>query len=161
MTNFTYLSHSPSETLKIAKHIASNLQKGHVIILTGELGAGKTKFTEGVLSYYGLENEISSPTFTIVNEYHKKDVSLFHFDVYRLEDSEEFLAIGGEEYFEKGICFLEWGETILDVLPSTYLQIHFEKDPCNETIRILNFHAIGKQYETLLNQISQMEGDLF
>ena len=66
----------------------------------GDLGAGKTKFTEGFLSFWGLENEISSPTFTIVNEYKNKDINIYHFDVYRLEDVDEFYAIGGEEYFK-------------------------------------------------------------
>ena len=72
--------------------------------MSGELGSGKTKFTEGFLSYWNLEEEISSPTFTIVNEYHKNNASIYHFDVYRLEDLDEFYAIGGNEYFDKGIC---------------------------------------------------------
>lgn len=83
------------------KKIASNLKKGDILVLSGNLGAGKTKFTEGILSYFGLQNEISSPTFTIVNEYETEKFPLFHFDVYRLEDVDEFSAIGGEEYFDK------------------------------------------------------------
>ena len=81
----------------------------------GDLGAGKTKFTEGILKYFGKENEISSPTFTIVNEYNNDKLNIYHFDVYRLENEDEFYAIGGEEYFEKGICLIEWGEKILDI----------------------------------------------
>ena len=92
------------------------------------MGAGKTKFTEGFLSYFELENEISSPTFTIVNEYCKNDINIYHFDVYRLEDSSEFYEIGGEEYFEKGICLIEWGELIKDALPKDYLEITFSKN---------------------------------
>jgi len=65
------------------------------------LGSGKTKFTEGFLSFFELQDEISSPTFTIVNEYYKNDTNIYHFDVYRLEDLDEFYAIGGPEYFEK------------------------------------------------------------
>ena len=90
--------------------------------MSGELGCGKTKFTEGVLKYFGLENEISSPTFTIVNEYHKDSVTIYHFDVYRLSDVEEFYAIGGEEYFSNGICIIEWGEIIKEALPKDYLK---------------------------------------
>ena len=101
-------------------------------------GCGKTKFTQGVLSYFGLENEISSPTFTIVNEYHKDDINIYHFDVYRLEDTDEFYAMGGEEYFENGICLIEWGELIEDILPKNYIHITFSKDSHNEDIRILN-----------------------
>lgn len=90
-------------------------------------GCGKTKFTQGILSYFGLENEISSPTFTIVNEYHKDDISIYHFDVYRLEDTDEFYAMGGEDYFENGICIIEWGEQIEEILPKGYTKITFHK----------------------------------
>lgn len=90
------------------------------------------------MSYFGLENEISSPTFTIVNEYNKNGINIYHFDVYRLTDSSEFYAIGGDEYFEKGICLIEWGELIQDALPKNYIHITFEKDETNEDKRILN-----------------------
>ena len=101
-------------------------------------GCGKTKFTEGVLSYFGLQQEISSPTFTIVNEYHKDKISIFHFDVYRLEDVDEFYAMGGEEYFEKGICIIEWGEKIKELLPKGYIKINFSKLEENENYRKIN-----------------------
>ncbi|MBR6505194.1 MAG: tRNA (adenosine(37)-N6)-threonylcarbamoyltransferase complex ATPase subunit type 1 TsaE [Clostridia bacterium] len=97
---YKFLIKNENETLAFAKKFATKLNKGDIIILTGDLGAGKTKFTEGFLSYYGLEKEISSPTFTIVNEYFKKDTNIYHFDVYRLEDLDEFYAIGGDEYFD-------------------------------------------------------------
>ena len=117
MNKYILNSNSENETKEFAKKFASKLNKGDVIVLSGDLGSGKTKFTEGFLSFFGLENEISSPTFTIVNEYHKDNINIYHFDVYRLEDSSEFYAIGGEEYFEKGICIIEWGELIEDALP--------------------------------------------
>ena len=94
MKNFKYISHSENDTMNFAKKLASKLKVGDVVVLSGELGAGKTKFTEGFLSYFGLEKEISSPTFTIVNEYKNKDINIYHFDVYRLEDVDEFYAIG-------------------------------------------------------------------
>ena len=78
---------------------------------------------QGVLKHFELENEISSPTFTIVNEYNGKDINIYHFDVYRLEDSSEFYAMGGEEYFSKGICLIEWGELIETILPKPYTKI--------------------------------------
>ena len=93
--------------------------------MSGDLGSGKTKFTEGFLSYWKLEDEISSPTFTIVNEYTKKDINVYHFDVYRLEDLDEFYAIGGTEYFDKGICIIEWGELLESILPK-YIKINLE-----------------------------------
>ena len=112
MKSINIKSTSSNQTMNIAKIFAKHLTKGDTIVLTGELGSGKTKFTEGFLSYFGLEEEISSPTFNIVNEYSSNEVNIYHFDVYRLSDTEEFYAIGGEEYFEKGICLIEWGELI-------------------------------------------------
>ena len=142
-----------AETLKFGKKLASLLKRGDTIILTGDLGSGKTKLTEGILSFFGLENEISSPTFTIVNEYKKENINIYHFDVYRLSDSSEFYAIGGEEYFENGICIIEWGELIEDALPSDYIHIDFEKNDSNENIRILNITSHGTKYDNLLNII--------
>ncbi|MBQ3414034.1 MAG: tRNA (adenosine(37)-N6)-threonylcarbamoyltransferase complex ATPase subunit type 1 TsaE [Clostridia bacterium] len=137
MKAYTYTSNSEYETLTFAKDFARTLKVGDVIVLSGDLGAGKTKFTEGILSYFGLDSEISSPTFTIVNEYKNNDISIFHFDVYRLEDVDEFYAIGGEEYFEKGICIIEWGEIIKDALPKEYIQINFLKDSIDENKRLI------------------------
>ena len=155
MNNIKINSDSSIDTINIAKKIASTLNKGDLIILTGELGAGKTKFTEGFLSFYGIQNEISSPTFNIVNEYTSNNINIYHFDVYRLEDSDEFYAIGGEEYFEKGICLIEWGEIIKDILPAKYLEIRIEKDANYENKRILNFIAHGEKYEQILQKIKE------
>ena len=105
------------------------------------------------MTYYGLEDEISSPTFTIVNEYIKDDIKIFHFDVYRLEDSSEFYAIGGEEYFENGICIIEWGEIIQDALPKDYIHIQFERNDNDENTRILNLTSYGEKYDELLNKL--------
>lgn len=147
---YNFISKSESDTIKFAKDLASKLKTSDVIVLTGELGSGKTKFTQGFLEYYGLEKEISSPTFTIVNEYNASNgQNIYHFDVYRLSDSEEFYAIGGEEYFENGICIIEWGEIIKDALPKDYIHITFEKDETNENYRILHITSIGNKYKDL------------
>ena len=106
-------------------------------------GSGKTKFVQGIVKYFGLENEISSPTFTIVNEYTSSNINIYHFDVYRLEDSDEFYAIGGEEYFEKGICLIEWGEKIRSILPKPYTEIVFDKDLDNPDYRKLTINTIS------------------
>ena len=143
MESYKFISKNEKDTKNFAQKLAKNLVPGNIVVLTGELGSGKTKFVEGFLSYFGLENEISSPTFTIVNEYKKNDISIYHFDVYRLEDSSEFYEIGGEEYFENGICLIEWGELICDALPKDYIQITFEKDENNENIRFLNVISFG------------------
>lgn len=131
------ITYSEEETKKVAKEIASETGKNGVIILNGELGAGKTKFTEGFLSYFGLEKEIMSPTFTIVNEYKNQNATIYHFDVYRLLDIDEFYAIGGEEYFSKGICIIEWGDIIKDALPEHYMTVTICKDDSSTEKRIL------------------------
>lgn len=123
---------------------------GDIIVLTGELGSGKTKFTEGFLSYFNLDKEISSPTFTIVNEYKNSNISIFHFDVYRLEDVDEFYAIGGDEYFNSGISIIEWGELIKDALPKDYIEIVFHKDDNDENLRILDIYLHGNKYENII-----------
>ena len=138
------ISNSEEETKLIGRKFAKDLKKGDVIVLTGDLGSGKTKFTEGILQFFGLENEISSPTFNIVNEYVNRDVNVYHFDVYRLEDEDEFYAIGGEEYFEKGICLIEWGEMIESALPNKYIQISFSRNLEDENVREIVIEEINK-----------------
>ena len=130
------ISNSENETKLIGKKFAERLKKGDVVVLTGDLGSGKTKFTEGVLQYFELNNEISSPTFTIVNEYANEKETIYHFDVYRLEDEDEFYAIGGEEYFQKGICLIEWGEMIEKALPNKYIHISFSRNLDRREIKI-------------------------
>lgn len=132
-----FISNNEKETQLIGRKIASKLNKGDIVILSGDLGSGKTKFTEGFLSFFGLEDEISSPTFTIVNEYSKNDTNIYHFDVYRLEDIDEFYSIGGTEYFENGICLIEWGEIIEPIL-SKYIKINIIKDENNLEKRYIN-----------------------
>ena len=151
MKNYIYNSKSENDTKKLAIKIASMLKKGDLIVLCGDLGSGKTKFTEGFLTYFGLENEISSPTFTIVNEYKKDNINIYHFDVYRLEDSSEFYAIGGDEYFENGICIIQWGELISDALPNEYIKIDFSRNESNENERFLNIQSIGKKYDNIID----------
>ncbi len=146
MEYLNFISKNENETKNFARTFAKKLESdsklSKVIILTGDLGSGKTKFVEGFLSYYGLENEISSPTFTIVNEYKSKEINIFHFDVYRLNDLSEFYEIGGDEYFDKGICLIEWGELIKDALPKNYIHITFSRNSDNENYRNLKINLI-------------------
>ena len=153
MKDFIFKSYSENDTKQFAKNFASKLNNGDIVVLSGDLGSGKTKFTEGFLSYFNLEDEISSPTFTIVNEYKKDDTNIYHFDVYRLEDSSEFYEIGGDEYFENGICLIEWGELIKDALPKEYLHITFSKKDTDENVRILNIDTTLKKWEDYFENI--------
>lgn len=157
MYNIYIESNSPEYTIKIGNNLAKLLSKGDVVVLSGDLGAGKTKFVEGFLHNFGLQDEISSPTFNIINEYISSDNNIYHFDVYRLEDSDEFYAIGGEEYFEKGICLIEWGELISDVLPKDYIHVTINKDSNNEDLRIFEFEVNDdSKYINVLNKLKSL-----
>ncbi len=150
---FNFVSHNEEETKEIAKKLASKLNNGDIVILSGDLGSGKTKFTEGFLSYFDLQDEISSPTFTIVNEHNKNDINIYHFDVYRLSDIDEFYAIGGTEYFSKGISIIEWGELIKDALPHEYIEVIFSKDEEDDQIRYLKIIGHGNRLEEIIQSL--------
>ena len=152
---FSITTNSANETLEIGKKMAPYLNKGDVIVLLGDLGAGKTLFVSGLLDFYNKKEEASSPTFTIVNEYDlKDDLKLFHFDVYRLESSDEFLAIGGDEFFEKGICVIEWGDKISDVIPKDALIIKIENDVDDINKRTICFNSSSNKYDNLIKEVT-------
>ena len=153
MKILTYTSSSYENTLHFAKELAKLLCCGDTIILTGDLGAGKTKFTEGFLSYYNLQNEISSPTFNIVNEYKANDVNIYHFDVYRIGSSDEMYDIGYEEYINgEGVCIIEWANLIEDILPDEYLHIELKyKDMSREMI----LNPVGEKYEKIVEELTK------
>ena len=138
----TYIWKNEQDTICFAENFAKSLHTGDIVVLTGDLGSGKTKFVQGVLRNFGLEDEISSPTFTIVNEYNSNQINIYHFDVYRLADIDEFYAMGGDEYFSKGICLIEWGEIIEEILPKPYTKIFFRKSNDNEDYREIEVKKI-------------------
>ena len=132
-----YISNNEKETYEIARSLAEQIRDNIVICLNGEMGAGKTVFVRGFASFFNI-TDTWSPTFTIVNEY-KGDRDIYHFDVYRLADEDEFYDIGGEEYFEKGICIIEWSKIIEDVLPPKRIEVTIEKlDENKRKITILS-----------------------
>lgn len=138
----TFVAKNEQDTIDFAEKFAKKLKVGDIIVLSGELGSGKTKFVQGVLKHFGLEDEISSPTFTIANEYNAGEINIYHFDVYRLEDSDEFYAMGGDELFSTGICLIEWGEMIEDILPKPYTKITFSKNDDDVNYRELKIETI-------------------
>ncbi len=140
---YQFISKSEQDTIDFASKLAEQLKPKDIIVLSGELGSGKTKFVQGILKHFGLEQEISSPTFTIVNEYKTLNFPIYHFDVYRLADIDEFYAMGGEEYFENGICLIEWGEMIEEILPPNYIKVTFSKDDNDENYRKLTIETFG------------------
>ena len=125
----TLVSTSEAQTREIAKDFAQQLKPGDIIALIGELGAGKTAFTKGLAEFYCAEQDVSSPTFTIVNEYNGK-LDLYHFDAYRLENvSVDDCDWMDDYFFGQGICVIEWAQNIEKVLPSGYFKITFSKNP--------------------------------
>lgn len=134
--SFDYISNSIDDTKNLAYVIAKYLKVGNIIVLNGELGSGKTVFVTDVAKYFGIEDQVCSPTFTIVNEYELKDNNkLYHFDVYRIENSTDFCDSIGTEYFNNGICIIEWGNIIKDILPKNTIYIDIIKDSIDENKR--------------------------
>ncbi len=123
-----YISNSVDETKNIAKEIAKNLKSGDVISLSGELGAGKTAFVKGVADYFGFLGDVTSPTFTLVNEYDGINLTLYHFDAYRLENANTDELDWIDDYlFGEGICLIEWAEFINPILPKNTVYIEISK----------------------------------
>ena len=120
----TYVTNSPAETEALGQRLAERLQPGDVIAYTGDLGAGKTAFTRGLARGLGITERITSPTFTIVNEYQGGRLPLFHFDMYRLGSSEELYEIGWEDYLARGgVCAVEWSEIVADALEEPCIRV--------------------------------------
>ena len=128
---YLYKSNTENDTMILGEIFAKYINIGDIITLNGELGSGKTVFVKGVGNYFNIQNEISSPTFTIVNEYTTNSFPIYHFDVYRLNDIYNFLDTIGTDYFAKGACFLEWGKIINEILPRNTIHIDFEKSDEN------------------------------
>ena len=126
-----YLSKSENDTLKLGYILAKYMTKSTVITLNGELGSGKTVLVKGIGNYFDIQSEISSPTFTIVNEYATSKFPIYHFDVYRLNDMHNFLETIGTDYFSSGACIIEWGEMLDELLPRNTIHIDFEKKDNN------------------------------
>lgn len=129
MTEKVIETESSKETLELGKMIGHKVKAGQIICLTGDLGVGKTVFTQGFALGLGIDEPISSPTFTIVQEYHEGRLALYHFDVYRVGDVSEMDEIGYEEYFfSDGVCLVEWGNLVPELFPEDTIYITIEKN---------------------------------
>lgn len=117
------------ETFNIGKEISSNAKPGDVFCLYGDLGTGKTVFSQGFGAGLGIDEPISSPTFTILKEYHDGRIPFYHFDVYRIGSEDEMDEIGYYDIIDgEGVCLVEWAELIKDILPRNYIKVTIEKD---------------------------------
>lgn len=128
-------THSALETELLGARLAALLRAGDVIAYLGDLGAGKTAFTRGLARGLGIEEPVTSPTYTIVNEYPQGRLPLFHFDMYRLRDPEELFDLGWEDYLSRGgVCAVEWSENVREALEDP-ITVRIEKDPEDEDTR--------------------------
>ena len=122
-------THDPEETFEVGRTIGMNAKPGQIYTLTGDLGVGKTVFTQGVAAGLGITEPVNSPTFTIIQEYEDGRLPFYHFDVYRIGDLEEMEEIGYDDYFfGQGICLIEWAELIEEILPEKRIEVTIEKD---------------------------------
>ena len=122
-------THDPEETFEGGRKIGMNAKPGQIYTLTGDLGVGKTVFTQGVAAGLGITEPVNSPTFTIIQEYEDGRLPFYHFDVYRIGDLEEMEEIGYDDYFfGQGICLIEWAELIEEILPEKRIEVTIEKD---------------------------------
>ncbi len=122
-------SFQPEDTYEIGRKIAQEAKPGEVYTLIGDLGVGKTVFTQGVAAGLGITEPVSSPTFTIVQIYEEGRMPFYHFDVYRIGDVEEMEEIGYQDcFYGEGICLIEWANLIEEILPPHYKQITISKD---------------------------------
>ncbi len=132
-----YLSHSTAETESIGASLGQRLLPGSVLAYRGDLGMGKTAFTRGLARGLGFTGRVTSPTFTIVNEYEGR-IPLFHFDMYRLGSSEELFDIGWEDYLSRGgVCAVEWSERVTDALPPDTVWVEIRRHPEEEGWRVI------------------------
>lgn len=144
-----------AETKQIAQMLAVYIKPNDVILLDGDLGAGKTTFTKGLAIGLGIKNNVKSPTFNLIREYHQGRLPLFHMDVYRLE------GVGGddlglEEYFNGGgVSVIEWSEFVQDEIPQEHLQVQIVKDEQDDQRRILKFKAKGDHFENVISLLGE------
>ena len=139
---------SIAETTNIGRQLGKILNPGDIVCLTGDLGTGKTHITKGIAEGLSITENITSPTFTIVNEYDSGRLKLYHFDVYRVSDPDEIYAIGFDDYiFGEGISVIEWANYIEEILPKDYLHIYIQKDLSKgENYRKISITPYGEKY---------------
>ena len=151
-----FISHSEAQTRRLGARLGELLQAGDVICLVGELGAGKTCLAKGIGQGLGIEGPITSPSFTLINEFRQEQarLSFYHIDLYRIGEAKETRTLGLEEYFyREGVCVVEWADRAPQALPGEHLRIELRH--IVETKRGLLMKAVGKRYEELLREFKR------
>jgi len=138
-----HLTHNEQETEALGARLGAVLPAGAVVAYRGGLGMGKTAFTRGLARGLGYTGRVTSPTFTIVNEYEGGRLPLFHFDMYRLRDENDLFDIGWEDYLDRGgVCAVEWSEQIEDALPSDAVRVTLARCPDDDTARNITIEGV-------------------
>lgn len=150
---FSTISRSPETTARIGMMLGAMLRAGDVICLQGELGAGKTCFAKGVARGMGIKEPVTSPTFTLVNEY-QGDLPLYHLDVYRLEGPGDMDDLGYEEYFYgDGVALVEWAERVQEILPGERLDVIINRGTEDDECREIRMIPRGERYRLLVKEL--------
>ena len=140
-----YRSRSEAETEALGRRLAAALVPGAVVAYRGGLGMGKTAFTRGLARGLGYEGRVTSPTFTIVNEYEGTGLPLFHFDRYRLDGAGDLFDIGWEDYLDRGgVCAVEWSERVEEALPEDAVTVSIARSPEDERWREITIEGVGE-----------------
>ena len=139
-----YLSRSEADTEDLGRRLAAALSPGAVVAYRGGLGMGKTAFTRGLARGLGYQGRVTSPTFTIVNEYEGEGLPLFHFDMYRLAGAGDLFDIGWEDYLDRGgVCAVEWSERVEEALPPDAVTVTIARSPREEGWRSITVEGVG------------------
>ncbi len=151
MERLEIISHRPIETQQLGTDIARLVMPGDILLLIGNLGAGKTCLTQGIARGLGVEEYVTSPSFVLIHQFQGR-LPLYHIDLYRLNLPQEVVDLGLDDYlYGKGICVIEWAEKGLSLMPPEYMLIKI--DYLNDTERILMFEAFSRHYMEMLDQL--------
>ncbi|MBQ9442493.1 MAG: tRNA (adenosine(37)-N6)-threonylcarbamoyltransferase complex ATPase subunit type 1 TsaE [Selenomonadaceae bacterium] len=153
---FTHITQSPYGTVKLAEKVAQRVREGTVICLEGGLGAGKTLFVQSMARTLGVQGEVTSPTFNLMNIY-EGFCPIVHFDLYRLQNEDELEDIGFYEYtdFPEGIVFIEWAEKFSEALPDDYVKIEIERIKDSRNMRRINFSCVGEEHLEFIHELEE------
>lgn len=154
---FQYISNSPEDTARIAKLIGERIPEGMVFCMDGDLGAGKTLFVQNMAAAMEIREEVTSPTFNIMNVYSGR-IPLYHFDLYRLEQEYELEDIGFFDYVSDpdGAVVIEWADKFVDSLPEDYILIEIQRESEDENRRLLSFSLRGEIFEEFFREVEEL-----
>lgn len=158
MAELRVKSDSPGSTRSLGEKLGRLHKPGDVVALIGDLGAGKTCFTQGIARGLGIDKTVTSPTFVLIREYEGR-ISLYHFDAYRLSGPEDFEQLGSEEYFSApGVCVIEWAERVAAALPDDRLEVELLRVSGEEETRMVNFRGTGERAQALVEELRRALG---